>query len=119
MAGRAQTIVVSFDGSDGAKRALDRAADLVGYGTRLAVVNVVPPSGHSNGVLDEARLRLSLRHLTARTFERGGDPAAELIEAAHWLRADLLVIGDGERPSDGCVRTRLIHEAPCDVLVVR
>jgi nucleotide-binding universal stress UspA family protein len=119
MPGRAQTIVVSFDGSDGAKRALDRAADLVGYGTRLAVVNVVPPSGHSNGVLDEARLRLSVRHLAALTFERVGNPVAELIEAVHWLRAALLVIGDGEAPSNGSVRTRLIHEAPCDVLVVR
>lgn len=119
MAGRAQTIVVGFDGSGAAQRALDRAADLVGYGTTLAVVNVVPPSGRSNGVLDEARLRLSLRHLAARTFERVGDPAAELIEAAHWLRADFLVIGDSVRPSDGSVRARLIHEAPCDVLVVR
>jgi nucleotide-binding universal stress UspA family protein len=121
MTGRAQTIVVGFDGSDGAKRALERAADLVGYGTSLAVVNVVPPSWQSNGhqLLDEARIRLNARYLTARTLERVGDPTAELLEAARELHADLLVIGDGKKPFDGSVGARLIHEAPCDVLVVR
>lgn len=117
MTGRARTILVGFDGSEGARRALDRAAELVGYGTSLSVVHVVP-SGHANGSLslEEARRRLNDRLLSARTLERVGDPADELIRAAQELRADLLVIGDSR---DGSVRRRLVHDAPCDVLVVR
>jgi nucleotide-binding universal stress UspA family protein len=121
MVKRAQAIVVGFDGSDGAKRALDRAADLVGYGTRLSVVHVVPPSAHANGsrLLDEARRRLNGRQVAAHTLERVGDPTAELIRASRELRAHLLVIGDGKRSTEGSVGARLIREAPCDVLVVR
>jgi nucleotide-binding universal stress UspA family protein len=119
MAGRAQTIVVGYDGSEGARRALDRAADLTGYGTSLAVVHVVPPSGTANGHhLVEARLRLNDRLLSAYTVERFGDPAEELTQAALELRADLLVVGDGEVGSRS-VGARLVHEAPCDVLVVK
>ena len=120
MAGRAQTIVVGYDGSERAKRALDRAAELIGYGTSLAVVHVVPSSGNSNGDrrLDEARIRLNERLLSAQTVKRFGDPTEELIRAAQELRADLLVIGDAEK-GPGSVGARLIHEAPCDVLVVK
>jgi nucleotide-binding universal stress UspA family protein len=121
MSGRAQTIVVGFDGSEGAKRALDRAADLVGYGTNLAVVHVVAPAGRSSGhrSLAEARTRLNSRLLAARALERTGDPAAELIRTARELHADLLVIGNGKNSSERSVSARLIDEAPCDVLVVR
>jgi nucleotide-binding universal stress UspA family protein len=116
MAGRAQTIVVGYDGSEGARRALDRAADLVGYGTDLAVVSVTATSGHGRQPLDEARIRLHARHLAARSIERAGDPAAELVAAARTLNADLLVVGAGQ---NGSVRMQLAREAPCDVLLVR
>jgi nucleotide-binding universal stress UspA family protein len=118
MAGRAQTIVVGYDGSEGARRALDRAADLVGYGTDLAVVSVTATSGHPDGrqPLDEARTRLHARQLAARSIERAGDPAAELVAAARTLNADLLIVGAGQ---NGSVRTQLAREAPCDVLLVR
>jgi nucleotide-binding universal stress UspA family protein len=118
MTGRAQTIVVGFNGSEAARRALDRAVNLVGYGTSLAVVNVESLYAGSNGreVLDEARMRLNSRQLAASTFRRVGEPAAELIEAAKELSADLLVVGEG---SNALVSTKLVHEAPCDVLVVR
>jgi nucleotide-binding universal stress UspA family protein len=120
MAGRAQTIIVGYDGSEGARRALDRAAELMGYGGSLAVVYVVPSSGNANGyhLLDEARALLNDRLLSARTVERFGDPTQELVQAARELHADLLVIGDGET-GPRSVGTRLIHEAPCDVLIVK
>jgi nucleotide-binding universal stress UspA family protein len=92
----------------------------MGYGASLAVVHVVPSSGNSNGyhLLDEARIRLNDRLLSARTVERYGDPTQELVRAAQELHADLLVIGDGDTGARS-VGARLIHEAPCDVLVVR
>jgi nucleotide-binding universal stress UspA family protein len=118
MTRRAQSIVVGYDGSEGAKRALDRAADLAGYGTSLVVVNVAALHAHSNGrdLLDEASVRLNSRLLVARTFKRVGDPAVELIQAAKEFRADLLVVGEGRNTR---ISIKLVHEAPCDVLVVR
>jgi nucleotide-binding universal stress UspA family protein len=113
-------IVVGYDGSEGARRALDRAAKLMGYGASLTVVHVVPSSGNSNGyhLLDEARTLLNDRLLSARTVERFGDPTQELVRAARELHADLLVIGDGET-GPRSVGARLIHDSPCDVLVVK
>jgi nucleotide-binding universal stress UspA family protein len=120
MAGKAQKILVGYDGSEGARRALDRAAELLGYGTSLSVVHVVPSYGSSNGhrFLDEARIRLNDRLLSAQTLERSGDPTEELVRAAQELHADLIVIGDGEL-GPGSVGARLIRQAPCDVLVVK
>jgi len=40
MAGQPRQILVRFDGSEASQRALDVAADLVGYGSSLAVVVV-------------------------------------------------------------------------------
>ena len=40
MAPRPRRIMVGYDGSDAATRALDVAADLVGYGSTLEVVAV-------------------------------------------------------------------------------
>ena len=37
-----KSIVVGFDGSQGARRALDAAAHLIGYGSTLTVVSVDP-----------------------------------------------------------------------------
>jgi len=42
MAAQPRRIVVGFDGSDAAWRALDVAAGLTGYGSTLAVVSVEP-----------------------------------------------------------------------------
>ncbi|MEX2646247.1 MAG: universal stress protein, partial [Gaiellaceae bacterium] len=38
----AARIVVGYDGSEPAQRALDRAAELAGYGTTVTVVSVAP-----------------------------------------------------------------------------
>ena len=122
MAGRARKILVGYDGSAAAGRALDAAADLVGYGSTLAVVTV------QNGVLGRsvaaaARARLHGRHVEARYLEPSGEPAEQLVEAAHRLGADLVVIGRRNRPPLrgllGSVSSRVVRRAGCDVLVVR
>jgi nucleotide-binding universal stress UspA family protein len=38
----ASRILVGYDGSEPAQRALDRAAELAGYGTTVTVVSVAP-----------------------------------------------------------------------------
>lgn len=115
-------IVVGFDGSQGARRALDAAAHLIGYGSTLTVVSVDPNGELSESdVLAEARAWLLERLVTASYVRRAGDAADELVTAATELGADLLVVGrrseDGE-PAPGSVSAEVVRRAACDVLVV-
>ena len=129
MSGRARSIVVGYDGSEVAGRALDAAADLAGYGSKLTVVHVVAEdeSGNridGNGVLDKARRRLVRRQLRARYIEPGGDAGRTLLETAESIGADLVIVGRRERNALrrlwlGSVSARVVRRAECDVLVVR
>jgi nucleotide-binding universal stress UspA family protein len=116
---RPRRIIVGYDGSDASGRALDAAADLVGYGSTLAVVTVRTGEG---GPLVEgsAREQLHGRLVQAGYHEATGEPATELVEKADELAADLLVIGRGEAwPMLGSVSSKVVSRATCDVLVVR
>lgn len=119
---RPHTIVVGYDGSDAAARALDTAANLVGYGATLSVVTVHTATS-DRAVASSARRRLHDRHVEARYHEAVGDPADELVETARALGADLLVVaGCSRHPGRktlGSVSSRVVGRAPCDVLVVR
>jgi nucleotide-binding universal stress UspA family protein len=122
VAAQPKNIVVGFDGSEGARRALDAAAHLTGYGSTLTVVSVdpngVPPEPD---VLADARASLLSRLVTATYVHRAGDAADELVAAAAEFDADLLVVGrrsqDGE-PAPGSVSAEVVRRAGCDVLVV-
>ena len=123
---RPTSLVVGYDGSESAKRALGRAAALVGYGAQLAVVHVAAGPGElerSRALLDEATAALERLRVFPQAIQRIGDPADELIGLAGERSADLLVVGNGksalERLLLGSVSTKLVHHAPCDVLVVR
>jgi nucleotide-binding universal stress UspA family protein len=137
VASAARRIVVGYDGSEAARRALEHAADLAGYGSTLTVVNVAdPPNGHTyirvprpeaaedcERLLNEARSILGRRQLVARYVATTGEPAEELIEAAHSTDADLIVVGKRnhnplQRLVLGSVSTKVVHQARCDVLVV-
>lgn len=137
MRSAARSIVVGYDGSEAAQRALEHAADLAGYGSTLTVVSVAcPTSAHTyiqvpglaaaeggERLLSEARNILRRRQLMARYVAPTGEPAEELIEAAHSSDADLIVVGKRnhnalQRLLLGSVSTKVVHEAHCDVLVV-
>lgn len=121
---RPRKIMVGFDGSASARRALDAAADLIGYGSTLSVVTVrtASTSGGTSGV---ARARLHERRLEARYHEAVGEPAEQLVEKAAELDVDLVVVGRRDRNRDapdallGSVSSRVAARAPCDVLVTR
>ena len=123
---RPQTLVVGFDGSESSARALDRAASLAGYGTRLFVAHVVSRRDNvasSTPELDAADTILTERHVL---FERRllfGDPRSALLQLATSVGADLVIVGNGkttlERLLSGSVSTYVVHHAPCDVMVVR
>jgi nucleotide-binding universal stress UspA family protein len=134
----AARIVVGYDGSEPAQRALDRAAELAGYGTTVTVVSVAP-SVYTQGLqpvadpddterartlLAEARERLVLRQVHVSTRDAIGEPAAMIVETADELGADLIVVGTRngnalERLVLGSTSTKVLHHAHCDVLVVR
>jgi nucleotide-binding universal stress UspA family protein len=122
MAAHARRILVAYDGSKGAQRALDAAADLVGYGSTLAVVSVGPPGPSNDRLVARAREHLLRRHVVAQYQEPLGEPADAIVETARALEVDLVVVG--RRRGDlrrvvGSVSAEVVRLAPCDVLVVR
>jgi nucleotide-binding universal stress UspA family protein len=124
MAAQARRIVVGYDDSESSQRALDRAADLAGYGSTLTVVSVAPEGeDYAPGPLENARERLLRRHVTATYLQPVGEPADELVGAAQELDADLVVVGRRNRSLRrlvlGSVSAGVARQAPCDVLIVR
>jgi nucleotide-binding universal stress UspA family protein len=131
-------IVVGYDGSDGAKRALERAIALAGDDGQLTVIaaaeiNIV--TGITEGGrldpseveqrrsdLEEAKGLLAERGVEAETIAAQGDPGDVILENAKG--ADLVVVGSrGLNPFQrlllGSVSSKVVHRAECDVLVVR
>jgi nucleotide-binding universal stress UspA family protein len=122
MATRPLRIMVGYDGSEASSRALAAAADLVGYGSTLAVVTVHQGEIDRSMVTD-ARDRLQERHVEARYHEMHGEPAEQLVDKARELGADLIVVGRRSRSPLrmllGSVSAKVVRRAQCDVLVVR
>ena len=119
MSAQPRTIVVAYDGSEPAVRALDAAAQLVGYGSTLTVVTIAPgANGAVRNTLGDARERLLGKQVTARYIARSGEPAVEIVEAARELEADLIVVGRRTPPVDGSVSAQVVATAASDVLVV-
>jgi len=137
-----KSIVVGYDGSEHARRALGRAADLARNGRQLVVVSVagVAATTHApvlgqhapdpvedeatRDALRDARALLTERAVEARFAEGFGDPADAIVKEAEAVGADLIVVGARglnalERALLGSVSTKVVHNAPCDVLVVR
>jgi nucleotide-binding universal stress UspA family protein len=131
-------IVVGYDGSDGAKHALDRAITLAGDDGRITVVAAAETRarpGITEGVrldpseierrrkdLEEAKALLAARGVDGETLEAQGDPGDVILDSAK--DADLVVVGSrGLNPFQrlllGSVSTKVVHRAECDVLVVR
>jgi len=123
MAALPRTILVGYDDSDAARRALDRAADLAGYGSRLTVVSVARDGGPlPHDVLDNARTRLIERHVPATYLQPAGEPADAIVDTAEEIDADLVVVGRRSRGPIrrglGSVSAAVARCAPCEVLVV-
>lgn len=133
-----RTIIVGYDGSEPAKRALARAAVLAEPQTRIVVVAAAEPYPRSGITipanrdpeeirqrrreLDQARRYLSEAGILAETMLSRGRPADVLLEAAE--DADLLIVGSRrlnrlERLVLGSVSSKVVQAATGDVLVVR
>ena len=132
-------IVLGYDGSAAARRALERVAELgAGNGCAVTLVGAAPihfsslgplPPGEAElaeqrRALAEAHASLEEAGVRARVDLEWGDPAEIIVDVAAKEEADLIVVGTHgknvvKRLALGSVSTKVLHEAPCDVLVVR
>lgn len=104
--------------------------------TVVSVIHVPIPTGRGPAPLDPAEVEqreknldeagslLAERGVEARLIEGHGDPAEAIVEEARQSGADLVAVGTKgkslvERALLGSVSTKVVHEASCDVLVVR
>jgi nucleotide-binding universal stress UspA family protein len=132
------TIVIGYDGSEPAERALERAAELAAaFSAKLVVTSVAPiVVGRGIGPVDPGdppeEHREQLRHAAAFLDKRGleadyhlalGHPADHIVRLAEERDADLIVVGTHEwswieRLLGLSVSDKVEHKAHCDVLVV-
>ncbi len=143
------SIVVGTDGSADAKRAVRVAGVLAQAdpATSVHVVTAFQPLTPSelrdladslpeelrpllhgemraDGIVDHARAVLTAMAVSATYDEVEGDPTDVILDAIDTYQADLAVVGSrgegaAERLMHGSVSTKVLHHAPCAVLVMK
>jgi nucleotide-binding universal stress UspA family protein len=122
-------ILVAYDDTDSARRALDRAAELAkAFGSEVIVTSVAPllvgspratgpidpldsPQRHAEE-LETARAVLSERGIEAKLAPATGDPAGAIAMIADEREADLVVVGTRE---PGLAERVLRHSVSAEV----
>jgi nucleotide-binding universal stress UspA family protein len=130
------SVLVAYDGSAVARRALEHAARLVGAGRVVSVINVVEAQSLSSRLetvsdaqrakqdelLAEAERLLARREVGANLVRAAGDRSAEILAAAGAIDADVIVIGRNRHTAPHLVHrslsSTLSRRATADVLVV-
>ena len=132
-------ILVAYDGSDEARRAVERAAEVARTGGHgVGVISVAPVTASARGgavdatsppeehrrMLDEARGLLEAQGINAELIEAVGHPAESIVTAAEEGDYDLVVVGSRglsgvRRMLMGSVSSYVVTHAHTDVLVVR
>jgi nucleotide-binding universal stress UspA family protein len=132
-------ILLAYDGSEGAKRALEVVVALAAGAARVTVVGVaegIPLFGYAGTIpspeqeaardrmLAEAEQALRTSGLTVDLAPRAGDPATAILDVAEKDGCDLIVMGTrglgaAERWLIGSVSDKVLHHAHCSVLVAR
>jgi nucleotide-binding universal stress UspA family protein len=131
-------VLIAYDGSEPSRRALDRVRTFMSNAS-VAVVTVAAPvygdpslakfadeqeEKRQQAALEEAKAILAVNGIEARTTAPVGDAADEIVRIAREAEADVLVLGArGLNPVKrlvlGSVSTKVLHNAPCDLLIVK
>jgi nucleotide-binding universal stress UspA family protein len=131
-------VVVGYDGSEAARRALSLVPEVVDADGDVTVLAVVETSVTSLGpspldpaeaeevrrTLEEAYTFLGERGVQARAERAVGDPADRIVEEARRRDADLVVVGShgtrlARRLLLGSVSAEVVNRAQCPVLIAR
>lgn len=132
-------ILVAYDGSESAQRALEQTADLASNGSTVSVISVAEPlpqfgraapmmlpeeDEERRHELDDAKATLAAKGIVAAVVERKGDAATMIVDEAERESVDMIVMGTRglnttRRWLMGSVSSRVVQHAPCNVLVVR
>lgn len=133
-------IVVGYDGSAQAKKALSKAKELADkFGAKIYIVHVIDTAVLSlSDVFSSPTVLASLREKAEQLVEEAvqtvggnaegkileGDPAHEIVKFAREVNASLIVLGARglstiRRVLMGSVSSRVVHESPIDVLIVK
>ena len=143
------TIVVGTDGSPDAERALEVAAGLarmegrpdvhvvtayrpLGTGELESLARDLPDEFHpllhahvgADSSLNGARAIMARAGVDATYHDIDADPTEALLDIVDRAEADLLIVGSrgegaAQRLLHGSVSTKVLHHAPCAVLVVK
>jgi len=139
--GRMKTIVVGYDETEPARRALERAADLAtAFGSKVIVTSVAPvmasfgsremggvdpsdPPEEHQQELENAKAFLIGRGIDGEFQVAVGDPADAIVELASRVQADLIVVGTRhlslvQSVLGLSVSGAVKRKAHCDVLTV-
>jgi len=141
-----KSIVVGTDGSDTAKEAVSRAAELArATGAVLGIVSAYRPVNDARldrerkDVPDDLQWMINPREDVERLLSEAattadgvktethsveGDPADALLDVAEEQKADLIVVGNkgmtgASRFVLGSVPNKVSHHAPCSVIIIR
>jgi nucleotide-binding universal stress UspA family protein len=126
-------VLVAYDGSPEARRAIHEAAALARGGRGVAVVHVIPVRSVSSRLVslsedDQALQRRLLAEATrllagegveAEVVEAAGDPLTEILAAVEKLGARVVAVGGHPHQFRHGLGDRLLRRARCHVLVVR
>lgn len=139
------SIVVGTDGSDAAREAVRRAAELArvleahvhlvcAYEPSPSVAvrepagsvewALGPPREMVNATLEDAAAMVRAAGVTVDVYARRGDAADAILDVAEERGADLIIVGNRGTtgPSRfllGSVPDKISHHAPCAVMIIR
>jgi nucleotide-binding universal stress UspA family protein len=118
-------IVLASDGSEASFAAADVAGRIAGrFGSTVILLSVgmQPGAGERRALAVQAAGLLDATGVKPAVVEPDGKPADEIVAAARDDRAALVVTGSrglGRLKALGSVSERVVHAAPCSVLVAR
>ena len=113
-------VLVLYDGSESALRALPPAAALAAH-SGLELVVLIPAAGVEEWkrAREAAVAALAGTDGTARYLSLPADAAGQLDRTARGHRASLLVVGQGSLPHDRLALHGLLERMPCPMVVAR